>query len=496
MTTASIDIQADIVRILAQKDDALATFPVPSKSTAAGTVTTVKDRRLGLGTVTAGRYNSRILKMAEDVAGAFTTAATVDGAHNATVTTIAVSDAASILAGYVVVLDSSEKILVTAVSVNNLTVVRGYWGTTAASYSGGESVEFAYLGYVVGVDDAGFDVTDTLTVSPAFGGVPPVDLEHIMYPKGLAPETVVSAMNRVLRATETYHLWAPSLIDDSDMDAADLTNWTQVVSPTTREFVTTAANVIFGARALHCVTDATDEGVTTNPAEGHEGENLLISAHVRATTGDVKVVLRNITIGSDIWTSGIVNDSAFTEIRRLEALPDDCEQFTLRFLSDTAVSEFYISPHVIVQSDRQRAYTPPTWLVSRRQIVDALYLPPGADAEATDAYVSLGEGFRSELGLDVIRSDRDVTPFRVQLKNRISRGPVYLLCQRALPTLSYDTETTVCDREYLVQKVVSLILKDRNDSEWRRYSDRAAGRAVEMGYGLDELHTEQAMRVV
>ncbi|KKL20470.1 hypothetical protein LCGC14_2455120, partial [marine sediment metagenome] len=91
---------------------------------------------------------------------------------------------------------------------------------------------------------------------------------------------------------------------------------------------------------------------------------------------------------------------------------------------------------------------------------------------------------------------RDVTPFRVQLKGKLSRGPVYLLCQRAFPTLSYDTETTVCDREYLVQKAVSLILKDRNDSEWHRYADRAAERAVEMGYGLDELHTEQAMTTV
>ena len=493
----SIDIQADIVRILAQKDDKVAMLPVPSKSTAAGTTVTVKDRRLGVGTGTAGQFNGRILKMAEDVAGAFTTAATVDGAHNATVTTIAVSDATSILPGYVVVLDSSEKVLVTAKATNNLTVVRGYWGTTAASYSGGESVEFAYLGYIVGVDDDGFDLTDTLTTSPAFGGVPPVDLEHIMYPKGLAPETVVSAMNRVLRATETFHLWAPSLVDDADLEEEDLTNWAGVGTPDTREFVTTASLVRLGARALHLDTAATGEGTVSNSFSVHEFENLLVVITVSVTKGDIKVTLYNVTASSNIKQSGTLDDDAWTEARFTYAVPADCELASLRFLSeDTADSGFYVSPPIIVQSDRQRAYTAPSWLVRGSQIVDALYLPPGADAEATDAYVSLGREFRSELGLDVIRSDRDVTPFRVQLKGHLSRGPVYLLCQRAFPTLSYDTETTICDREYLVQKALSLILKDRDDSEWRRYADRAAERAVEMGYGLDELHTEQAVTYV
>ncbi len=497
MGIASIDIQADIVRILAQKDDALATFPVPSKSTAAGTATTVKDRRLGLGTGTAGKYNGRILKMTEDVAGAFTTAATVDGAHNATVTTLAVSDAASILPGYVIVLDSSEKVLVTGKATNNLTVVRGHWGTTAASYSGGESVEFAYLGYVVGVDDDGFDLTDTLTTSPAFGGVPPVDLEYLMYPKGLAPETVVSAMNRVLRATETFHLWAPSLVDDADFEEEDLTNWAEVGSPDTREFVTTAALVRLGARSLHLDSASVGDGAVSNSFSVHELENLLIAVHVSVTKGDMRVTLYNVTASENIEQSGTLDDDAWAEVRFTKAVPADCELASLRFLAQaTADSGFYISPHIIVQSDRQRAYTPPSWLVSRRQIVDARYLPAGADAEAEDAYVSLGEGFRSALGLDVIRSDRDVTPFRVLLTNPLSYGPVYLLCQRSLPTLSYDTETTVCDLEYLVQKAVSLILKDRNDSEWHRYAGRAAERAHEMGYGLDELHTEQAMTTV
>lgn len=72
---------------------------------------------------------------------------TVDGAHTASVTTVSLADASSFPAsslGYgFVLLDGSERISYTAKSGNDLTgVTRGDDGTTAATYSGGESATF------------------------------------------------------------------------------------------------------------------------------------------------------------------------------------------------------------------------------------------------------------------------------------------------------------------------------------------------------------------
>src|SRR5690606_10807684 len=62
---------------------------------------------------------------------------TVDGAHEATDTVIAVEDASGVTIGLFVVLDTSEIMCVTAVEDNNLTVQRGCLGTTPVALEGG-----------------------------------------------------------------------------------------------------------------------------------------------------------------------------------------------------------------------------------------------------------------------------------------------------------------------------------------------------------------------
>lgn len=64
---------------------------------------------------------------------------TVDGVHNATVTTLAVASSADIeIYSYIQV--GSEYLFVTAIAVDDLTVERGVRGTTAAAMAGGEAV--------------------------------------------------------------------------------------------------------------------------------------------------------------------------------------------------------------------------------------------------------------------------------------------------------------------------------------------------------------------
>ena len=64
---------------------------------------------------------------------------TVDGVHNASVTTVAVVDSANIEV-YSYIKIGSEYLFVTAIATNDLTVERGVRGTTAATMAGGEAV--------------------------------------------------------------------------------------------------------------------------------------------------------------------------------------------------------------------------------------------------------------------------------------------------------------------------------------------------------------------
>ena len=424
IASARIDIEADILRVLAQRDPDVALLPVPLVTTAtSGDTLGVRSTVLGRGTGRGGRYDGRVVKVAETVASG------------------------------------------------------------------------PAIGETAGVDDAGFDLTDDLTTSPAFSLAVQSGTDLHVYPKGLAPETVVDGLNRVLRATEAPHLWAPSLADDSDFDANDLTNWPAVGTPATREFVTTTASgMLFGERALQLITDAIGEGAESTSIPTYEGEMLLVSAHVAGPTGDVQVVLRNRSAATDLRTSGVVTDPLPSEVRFSQAVVDDMESAAVRFVnSAVAIGTFHVFPHIIVQSDRRRAYLAPSWLIGEGQVLDLLYLPLGADSEADDAFVALGAEMRAAMGLGFIRSDRDVNPLRLEFANYTGLGPVYLRCKRPFAELTTDAATTPCDRQYLVQKALSLILRDRDDGEWRRWASSAAKRAAPLGYGGRELRSEQAM---
>jgi hypothetical protein len=491
--TQLVEVEKDILAILAQEDSGVDRLPIPSRTTAAGTTTTLKDRVLGRGTGQANRFDSRLIEIIEDTSAAFSTAVTLTGEHAAAVTTLTVSSTTLILVGYVLLLES-EKVLVTTVTdATNIVVTRGYAGTTAALHANATAITFVFQGYVVGVDDKGFNETDQLTVSPAFPIAAPSGMDYLVFPKGLTPETLLRAINRVLRSTDAPHLWAPSLVDDSDMGENDLTKWPAVGTPDTREFVTTAANVLFGPRALHIDTAAAaTDGARSTAFNVHEDENLLVVLPVSVTKGDMRVILYDVSNSAAIETVTGLNDDAWTQVRFIENMPDNCEQAYLQFLADTVVdSGFYVSPHVIVQSDRRRAYDAPDWLLGESKVLNLLYQRQGYTAEADDAYVALSSEMVATVGLDFLHSARDIHPLRLEFTALTGLGPVYLECLRPFDELSYKTETTPCDREYLKYKAISNILRDRGDAGWRHFARIAASRAETLRYGERELRVEE-----
>ena len=477
-----LEIEQAVLRVLRASDEALAGLPLTFQP-AAFTTTTVTHRDLGRGGAAANTnlYDGRLVKIAEDVSVAYSTPVTVSGAHTATTTSLAVSSGTLILNGHVLQI-GNEKLLVTGGGGETpLTVVRGHQGTTAVALAGGEAVTNALLGQAAGVDDGGFDGVSVLTVSPGFTSDPPDGTDVFLYPLGWSPDPVVDAIRQALRLTYTPHIWFPSIFEDADFGANALTNWALVGAVTTREFVVTAANVQLGERALHVVTTALDGGATSNAVDVTESEQVLVSVPVRAASGSVKVILRNVTAGTDIRTV-TVDESNWTEVRFVEAIPDGCEQVALRFLSGAAVSEFYVSPHVVGQMTGGRSYALPSWWTKWAQFQNAFWVGAGQASEVTDSYIPLSERWRRADDPQFLRSDRDVAPTHLTLAPQ-GNDPIALELLRPFSELASDVAVTGCDLDYAATYALSILFRERSDPKYRFWGDQAAELARSLRYG-------------
>jgi hypothetical protein len=220
---------------------------------------------------------------------------------------------------------------------------------------------------------------------------------------------------------------------------------------------------LFGERALNVVTDATAEGAETLSAYVTEREVLYVFAFVSVTAGDIEVILRNQTAGTDLSPKAeTIDEPMFTEVSFPVNAADNMEEARIRFVSDTvAASTFYISPPVILQSGSRRIYTPPSWLIGDQQIIDVGYLPQGATSEDLYSFIALSEPMRSLTEFSVLRNDRAATPLAIEFRNMTASRPMVLKVMRAFADLTTDAGTTTADRNYVADKATSLIFADK-----------------------------------
>lgn len=487
-----LDIEEEILRILSQKDPEVSMVPVPFNGTIAADGTTITSPQLDHGTINANRYDGRIIKVVEEATAlAYDPAVTVTGVHTATTTALVVSSTTDIRVGHILEIGTTlEKVLVRGVATAIVLIVtRGYQGTTATATVGGETVRYDPFGFYTGVDDGGFAAGGILTVSPNFAsgtgettGGPYLAGNFFMYPKGLVPETVTEKLNAVLRNTDHPHLWFPSLVPDSDMSSADLTNWDQVTAGT-RAFTTTPADILYGERALSCSAAGISEGFESEDFDVSEDEQMIVHVSIKVTAGSAQVILRRVTTtAANLKTVTGLNERVHTDVFFRETIPDGCLLCSLRFLGAEAASTFIVSPHVIVQSDRRRSYPVPSWWTRPNQLRAAIWLYPHYSSDVADSYVSLSEHQLSLMDVGFVRSDRDANPMRVEFDNQGSY-PIGFWVQRPFAELTYDAASTVCDKDYAAFKTVSNILRDRSNADWKHWALRAQERARMLGYG-------------
>lgn len=375
-------------------------------------------------------------------------------------------------------------------------------GTTSENHYDAREIEIVEkvaggpeIGESAVVDDAGFDDTDKVTLSPAFSDEVQSGTDYQIYGRGLTPEVLNQAINDVLRNTEGPHIWFPSMVDDADFGENELTNWAAIGTPLFRSLPATAApGLLFGEYRLYILADAADEGATSNSFPVTERESLLVSVMVRTTALTCTVQLYNAT-ASEVVKEVTGDEDAFTEVRFAETVPVGCENMSVRFLAPADTGEFFVSAPVLVQSRSGHAYPAPSWLSRQEQIMETLQLPQGFASEATDSYAALSRAAQPAETPSTLRADRGVNPLFVELT--VGSNPVLLVVQRTFDELTSDSATTGCDREYVKWKVLGNILQARGDDQqaFGCYR-RARSIASALSYGLHELRLVESEKVV
>ena len=338
------------------------------------------------------------------------------------------------------------------------------------------------VGEIAGVNTGGFDSDQILTVSPAFTGTAVQSgTDVLIYPRGFSPETLVDAINEVLRNTEAPHLHLVTLGTDADMEASGTTSYTATTATLTKD--TTAANVRFGAQSMRMQGNGgapRAQGVSINV---DANQTLFCLANGRVASGTAKLVLWDVTndrqIGDVAPTS---TQRGWMELAILSAdVPAGCKQVAVRLEGTGATDDIYWDSWTILPFMRVN-YDLPSWLLSAASIRDVLYLPSLTLGSESDVYQPYEREFLPFPYWSLERDDRAATAIRLNIPP-LWNHPIYLDVMRPFSEVTTDTGTTTADVDYVAEKAVANILYKRNDDRWKTWATRAAARARHLGYG-------------
>lgn len=355
-------------------------------------------------------------------------------------------------------------------------------------------------GKSAGVDDAGFDLVDGLTLSPVVDNTINTATNYLMYALGLSKPLLEGAINEVLRETQGPHLYLPSLIPDAALDDDTIgNNWTELGSlSTAMEYETPdAANTFLGERSIHGVADAADEGWRSESMDVSDVEQILLSVAVRAAVGSVAVQLYNVT-ATAVIKEVVIDEGQWKDIRFAENIPAACEQIQLRIESAASADDMYMSAHPVIQViGSGRVYSMPSWLKSEAQIMGWVHYPRGLASEDADSFIALGRMSKAEPPVSMLRDARAQHPMYIELEPKNGTDPVGLVAQREFDEVTLGVTATTnatevkADRAYMRSAVISKVLRDLGDPAAAGWARASRVRAEQVGYGIRDLIIEQ-----
>lgn len=303
--------------------------------------------------------------------------------------------------------------------------------------------------------------TGALGVAPAFGSSPGTGME-IIFCYDVHPDELHRAINRILRNLAYFAYLPVTLVTDGDMEDTGVTNWAADGTPDTREKSATNP-FFFGRQTLHIVDAASGHGAVSNPVAVIQGEPLTLSVPVQVVTGSAQVILQDATAGSAI-DSVTVDESLPVTVQFNANAPSGCETVTVRLLTASATSEFYVGPVSLLSQHRKRYGLDS--IERTADVKDLFKIPQGQNAVASDSFYSFSE-FNPDVSFLLEEDARAGSPMNIVLPTYPTQ-PYFMRVQRTFPeltvtaaTINAATNTTNADRDTVIQGAMHYIERAR-----------------------------------
>ncbi len=360
----------------------------------------------------------------------------------------------------------SEILRVTAVNTNDLTVVRGIQGTTAALHS--DSTDVYIIGPAVSevarCTNVSFSGSNSdLTIKPSLSCRLVSGQEYEIHYM-LHPSKPNNAINTVLDTLQ-HRLHIPAtLVVDGDMRVTGVGNWTAAGTGGTPTLAKETSIVNHGEQSLSITNDAaTTLGYAKSESINLPGNTqVMVSVAVFITAGDsAKISLIDVTNSNAVIDTAVSAVTGWVTLYFAVSTPATCEQVQI-WLEAPAKSDVVYFDHAIVWPTKQLLIDPLSTIEYGHEIERVVYFPRGTALTATgddNAFAMEGDApvFYAHFKID--RDDSNVTPNRIQLigVKKVTQ-PLWLKGWVDYSAMSADTDTTLANKDIVLNLAAADLL--------------------------------------
>lgn len=288
--------------------------------------------------------------------------------------------------------------------------------------------------------DRGFDNAITATQRPSiYRVVPPTQQgEQLGWRE---------YVNRILTSVCYRRYGLLTLVTDGDMSASGATNWTNS-NLSTMAKVTTAANVAFGPRSLHCVNNSIANGYARSATVSvTAGDSYDLVAALQTASGTGHLVAYNETTGADIESESSTGRDwrllAFTF-----TVPSGCSSISVRLRGAETTADLYWGL-VSLRHQQGRRLALPSWIEGESDIEALEWWTPVASQNDAYQWSSLRSG--GELVHRLVADPLGATPWLVEWRPQLpNHALLYLRGLSVYDELTAYTDTTVAPAEMVL----------------------------------------------
>ena len=268
------------------------------------------------------------------------------------------------------------------------------------------------------------------------------------------PAVAWDIMLRVLRLLQRQVLLPVSAFADGDMESSATSDYSATTATLSK--ITTAVNVLHGARSLRVLANAgTPRAESAAYFRVVRDEQWLASMIAQAAVGTAKLVAWDSTNSVEI-DSGSHSQQAFAEVELNSfSIPETCERLVLRIEGTGASDDLYVDDVVAWPVMRNR-FVLPSWVEDPSAVLEVGYYERGNSISgATDGYL-VDETAWKTWPHQLHHEEGAANPFWITFDVPIKR-PLFVRVQRPFTEFTADTDTTTADRELLVNLTLYYI---------------------------------------